>query len=205
MYKYKDILCVCSHTKSMHEYACRIVPRTATGRRTAARVAQIRRKRTRCRRSNAVSNGLREQSRVRSPKIWYRSHTCARVSLRMAISEACSPTLYMFAESGTGTCCLQRVWEIAHNWKRVLPLHFYRQSEGQQVGTVVSLELQTDEYLTSITSPKIRSHLKKKLFGLRSDLPQATARLTWRQRRAHVAVLNHFSQLLNRYTNDLCI
>jgi hypothetical protein len=36
-------------------------------------------------------------------------HTCASVSLRTAISKACSPTLSVFAEDGTGTWCLQRV------------------------------------------------------------------------------------------------
>jgi hypothetical protein len=38
-----------------------------------------------------------------------RPHTRASVSLRTAILEACSPTLSMLAEGGTGMDCTQRV------------------------------------------------------------------------------------------------
>jgi hypothetical protein len=46
-----------------------------------------------------------------------RPHTRASISLRTAISEACSHTLSVLAEYGTRTCRLQRVWEIVCNWK----------------------------------------------------------------------------------------
>ena len=46
-------------------------------------------------------------SREDAPQKSDRPHTRASVSLRSVISEACSPTLSMLAEGGTGMCCLQ--------------------------------------------------------------------------------------------------
>ena len=65
------------------------------GRRTAARVNSGRR------RTDHAS------SREDAPQKSDRPHTRASVSLRSVISEACSPTLSVLAEDGTGMCCLQ--------------------------------------------------------------------------------------------------
>ena len=46
-------------------------------------------------------------SREDAPQKSDRPHTRASVSLRSVISEACSPTLSVLAEDGTGMCCLQ--------------------------------------------------------------------------------------------------
>jgi hypothetical protein len=71
----------------------------------------VRRQITQCSPKNGASDeelDQREQSRVRSQKP-DRPHTRASVSLRMAISEACSPTLSVLAEGGTGMGCTQHV------------------------------------------------------------------------------------------------
>jgi hypothetical protein len=64
------------------------------GRRTAARDEQ-----------QAVDDHA--SSREDAPQKSDRPHTRASVSLRSVISEACSPTLSVLAEDGTGMCCLQ--------------------------------------------------------------------------------------------------
>jgi hypothetical protein len=74
--------------------------------------------RSRCRKMYAVqslerSPGRRTavddhaSSREDAPQKSDRPHTRATVSLRSVISEACSPTLSVLAEDGTGMCCLQ--------------------------------------------------------------------------------------------------
>jgi hypothetical protein len=58
--------------------------------------------RSRCRKMYAVQS-------LDAPQKSNRPHTRASVSLRSVISEACSPTLSVLAEDGTGMCCLQFV------------------------------------------------------------------------------------------------
>jgi hypothetical protein len=67
------------------------------------------------------------------------SHTRASVSLRTVISEACSPTLSMFREDGTGMCCLQFMWEISRVPGRALVsflIGSQKEGGGQQRRTV---------------------------------------------------------------------
>jgi hypothetical protein len=47
-------------------------------------------------------------SREYAPQNLYHPHTRASVALRTAISKACSPTLSMLAEGGTGMDCVQQ-------------------------------------------------------------------------------------------------
>jgi hypothetical protein len=62
---------------------------------------------------NWISTGRADgaSSREYAPQKPDRPHTRASVALRTAISEACSPTLSVLAEGGTGMGCTQRVEE----------------------------------------------------------------------------------------------
>jgi hypothetical protein len=92
----------CSRTQSMQADVRSAVPRTAPTTR------------------NLISVGRADEasSRKYAPQKPNRSHTHASVALRTAVSEACSPTLSMLTEGGTGmsvcnasesvrTCCNQ--------------------------------------------------------------------------------------------------
>jgi hypothetical protein len=81
----------------MQEYIRHAVPRTVAGRRTTEVDEALLVERMK----QAVTSTL--------PKKPDRTHTRASVPPRAAISEACSPTLSVLAEGGTGTCCLQYV------------------------------------------------------------------------------------------------
>jgi hypothetical protein len=63
---------------------------------------------------NLISAGRADEasSREYSPQKPDRSHTRASVSLRTVILEACSPTMSVLTEGGTGMGCTQRVSEL---------------------------------------------------------------------------------------------
>jgi hypothetical protein len=60
-------------------------------------------------RRSAASRTDEASSREYPPEKPDRPHTRGSVPQRTAISEACSPTLFVLAEGGMRTCCLQRV------------------------------------------------------------------------------------------------
>jgi hypothetical protein len=76
----------CSHTQSMQADVRSAVPRTVPTIKNRINVG----------RADGTS------SREYAPQKPDRPHTHASVALRAAISKACSPTLSMFTEGGTG-------------------------------------------------------------------------------------------------------
>jgi hypothetical protein len=83
----------CSRTQSTQANVRSVVPRMAPATR------------------NLISAGRADEasSCEYAPQKSDRSYTRAIVSLRTVISEACSPTLFVLAEGGTGMGCTQRV------------------------------------------------------------------------------------------------
>jgi hypothetical protein len=90
----------CSRTKSVQEDVRSAVPRTVAGKKNSST-----RQLGKATNSKAVDDHA--SSREDAPQKSDRPHTRASVSLRSVISEACSPTLSVLAEDGTGMCCLQ--------------------------------------------------------------------------------------------------
>jgi hypothetical protein len=83
----------CSRTQSTQADVGSAVPRTVSAMR------------------NLISAGRADEasSREYAPQKSDRPHTRASDSLRTVISKACSPTLSVLAEGGTGMGCTQRV------------------------------------------------------------------------------------------------
>jgi hypothetical protein len=74
-------------------------------------------------------------SREYAPQKYDRPHTRASVSLRRAISEACTPTLYVLAEDGTGdglyVTRLRIVRVFSRNQKQVSPPPYIYMRRGR--------------------------------------------------------------------------
>jgi hypothetical protein len=92
-YKASRVYVRCSRTQLMQADVSSAVPRTAPATR------------------NLINAGRADKasSREYAPQKLDCLHTRASVSLWTAISEACSPTLSVLVEGGTGMGCMQRV------------------------------------------------------------------------------------------------
>jgi hypothetical protein len=92
-----------------------------------------------------------------------RPHTRASVSLRTAISEACSPTLSLLTEGGTGMGCVQHAWDctsvLCCQPRSIFPSSYiYTRAEGGQrtitvaIKATVTASQKLTPSVTSVTS-----------------------------------------------------